>query len=216
MNAGEDLPPDLRRLARDEAEAVHHGLPSHIELGDVLGYAHVGLAEARARFDPSRGVPFDLYARHRVRGAIYDGLRSLGLLRRREYSELRRQVVAWEAAGEPTARPAETSASTEARALFRSISTIATALLADAALQEPPADPTEDLVYAADRERVRRAVAALPDEHREVLTAAYDLEDRGDSAAALARRRGVHRSSVTRWHQEALSRLRRVLVVEHP
>src|SRR5206468_7159810 len=42
----------------------------------------LGWAEARARFDASRGVPFAGFAAMRIRGAILDGLRACDTLSR--------------------------------------------------------------------------------------------------------------------------------------
>jgi len=58
------------------ARAIHSRLPHSVELDDLVGVGIVGLIEAIARYNPSRGVPFETYARHRVRGAILDGLRA--------------------------------------------------------------------------------------------------------------------------------------------
>jgi RNA polymerase sigma factor for flagellar operon FliA len=58
------------------ARAIHARLPQSVELDDLIGVGIVGLIEAISRFNPARGVPFETYARHRVRGAILDGLRA--------------------------------------------------------------------------------------------------------------------------------------------
>ena len=42
---------------------------------DLVSWGSLGLMEAARRYEPSRGVPFQHYARHRVRGAMVDGLR---------------------------------------------------------------------------------------------------------------------------------------------
>lgn len=44
---------------------------------DCAQNALLGLLEAIERFDPTRGVPFRPFARFRVRGAVFDGLRVL-------------------------------------------------------------------------------------------------------------------------------------------
>ncbi|MGC1548556.1 MAG: sigma-70 family RNA polymerase sigma factor [Rhodanobacter sp.] len=44
---------------------------------DCVQNALIGLIEAMDRFDPDRGVSFQPYARHRVRGAVFDGMRAL-------------------------------------------------------------------------------------------------------------------------------------------
>jgi RNA polymerase sigma factor for flagellar operon FliA len=49
---------------------------------DLLGQAVVGLIEAVDRFDPERGIKFETYAYHRIRGAVMDMLRDMDWLPR--------------------------------------------------------------------------------------------------------------------------------------
>lgn len=46
-----------------------------VEWADYVHYATIGLLEAIDRFEPERGLKFTTYARHRVRGAILNGIR---------------------------------------------------------------------------------------------------------------------------------------------
>ena len=66
--------PWARMVARDVYMRVH-------SLGDAwqdcTQNALIGLLEAIDRFDPNRSVKFETYARHRVRGAVFNGLRTL-------------------------------------------------------------------------------------------------------------------------------------------
>lgn len=48
---------------------------SFVSRDDLISWGSVGLIEAARRYEPGRGVPFEHYARHRVRGAMFDGLR---------------------------------------------------------------------------------------------------------------------------------------------
>jgi len=64
-------------LVRHIARQIHGRLPWSVELDDLVSVGVVGLIESIARFNPARGVPFDNYARHRVRGAILDALRDV-------------------------------------------------------------------------------------------------------------------------------------------
>ena len=63
----------VQRIARQ----IHSRLPQSVELDDLISVGVVGLIESIARYNPSRGVPFDTYARHRIRGAILDALRAV-------------------------------------------------------------------------------------------------------------------------------------------
>lgn len=54
------------------------GVGRYIPVEDLVGYGSVGLIEAAERFDESAGLPFGMFARYRIRGAILDGVRSQG------------------------------------------------------------------------------------------------------------------------------------------
>jgi RNA polymerase sigma factor for flagellar operon FliA len=58
------------------ARQIHARLPSSVQLDDLVSVGTLGLIESIDRYDASRGVPFESYARHRVRGAILDALRA--------------------------------------------------------------------------------------------------------------------------------------------
>lgn len=53
------------------------GLPSSVEVDDLIGAGVVGLIEAVNNFDPSRGVKLETFASVRIRGAIVDELRKM-------------------------------------------------------------------------------------------------------------------------------------------
>ena len=55
--------------------AAHY--PRHTDREELVQAATLGLVEAAARYDGSRGVPFDRWAALRVRGAIVDAVRGL-------------------------------------------------------------------------------------------------------------------------------------------
>lgn len=212
----DDPGPELLALVRDEARRVAMRLPADGPTeDDLVGFGHLGLLEARERYDPRRGVHFELFARHRIRGAMYDGLRALGCFSRRGYEDLRRRALAHEALGEPAGDPpGGPDRDLDARALAQAIGRVATAFLADAALSvrsHADGDPEASLGRHQALARLRRVIDGLPVADREVLEAIYDLNEEGDSGAALARRRGVSRSQVSRRHRTILDRLRRLL-----
>ncbi len=63
-------------LARSIASRMHRKLPPGIDLDELVSIALIGLLEACSRFDPSRGIQFRTFAKHRMHGAILDSLRS--------------------------------------------------------------------------------------------------------------------------------------------
>jgi RNA polymerase sigma factor for flagellar operon FliA len=71
------------------------------EWGDYVQNATVGLIESIDRYQPDRGVDFRTYARHRVRGAVFNGLRHLASDAFRPGSPIPEERSASLADGEP-------------------------------------------------------------------------------------------------------------------
>ena len=59
------------------ASRIAQRLPAQVELDDLVSVGVLGLMDAVAKFDASRGAKFKTYAEFRVRGAILDELRSM-------------------------------------------------------------------------------------------------------------------------------------------
>ena len=57
-------------------------LPAVLEYDDLISHGIVGLMQAVDRYDPGRGVPFQVYAATRIRGQVLDTLRRLDLVPR--------------------------------------------------------------------------------------------------------------------------------------
>lgn len=64
-------------LAKFVARKMSKGLPSHIEIDDLVSWGSIGLLDAIDKFDPTREVRFSTYAVTRIRGAILDGLQQM-------------------------------------------------------------------------------------------------------------------------------------------
>lgn len=64
-------------LARQIAGSVHARVPSRVDRDELSSAAMNGLYDAVRRYDPSRGIQFRTYAKHRIRGAVVDALRAL-------------------------------------------------------------------------------------------------------------------------------------------
>ena len=77
--------PEIReRLVRQYAPLVKYvagkvavGMPHNVEFDDLVGYGVFGLFDAIEKFDPEKHVKFKTYAVTRIRGAIFDELRSI-------------------------------------------------------------------------------------------------------------------------------------------
>ena len=69
------------------ARRIYERLPQHVPFEDLVQAGVLGLIEAVGSYDATKAVPFQAYAKFRIRGAILDSLRELDwgsrLLRRK-------------------------------------------------------------------------------------------------------------------------------------
>jgi len=59
------------------AQRISRRLPPEVQLDDLISAGVIGLLDAYAKFDKSKGVQFKTYAEIRIRGEILDSLRGL-------------------------------------------------------------------------------------------------------------------------------------------
>jgi RNA polymerase sigma factor for flagellar operon FliA len=64
-------------LVKYVAGKVAVGMPHSVEFDDLVGFGVFGLLDAIEKFDPDKNVKFKTYAVTRIRGAIFDELRSI-------------------------------------------------------------------------------------------------------------------------------------------
>ena len=64
-------------LVKYVAGKVAVGMPHNVEFDDLVSYGTFGLLDAIEKFDPGKEVKFKTYAMTRVRGAIFDELRTI-------------------------------------------------------------------------------------------------------------------------------------------
>ncbi len=199
-------------LARSLAASIlrQHHLPLPLE--DLEAYARAGLLEAAQRFDPSRSVPFACFARYRVQGAIWDGVRAMGWEpRRRNEARFAEGANAYlEAVAED--RPAEPTRA--AAALEQRSASLATIYLAATAgcLEEQPDEGEPGALRRLERAQLelglRPALQRLPAREAHILRAVY-FEGRGLSS--LTDELGLSLPWISRLHRRAVERLQAVL-----
>jgi RNA polymerase sigma factor FliA len=89
------------------AAGVRRKLPIQVELDDLVQAGSLGLIDAARKFDARKKVPFESYAKYRIRGAILDSLRqadwaSRDLRRRQKQIETASRTLGAELGRTPT------------------------------------------------------------------------------------------------------------------
>lgn len=83
-------------LVKYVAGKVSMGMPQNIEFEDLVSYGIFGLLDAIGKFNPERGIKFKTYAMTRIRGSIFDELRSIDWIPRsiRQKAKQIEQIIA--------------------------------------------------------------------------------------------------------------------------
>jgi RNA polymerase sigma factor for flagellar operon FliA len=210
--------PLVTRIAR----RIKTGLPNTIELHDLIMDGMFGLFDAIEKFDPDQGVKFETYAGQRVKGAIFDQLRKLNWVPRRVRDEIRgldgvRRAL--EAALQRT--PTDTEIATEAGRTVREVRDrrrSVTVLSLDAgrdgddgdmgSLADTLADDAAGPEDAELKYDVRKAVRALPERDRIVITLYYF---EGLTLAEIGRVLGLTEGRISQIKMRAAGLLRELL-----
>ena len=218
--------PRAVRASPDELAERHLGLVMHIvgdfkqrlppgvSFDDLVGAGNLGLVEASRRFNPAKGASFSTFARHRIRGAITDSLRSIDPVSRCLRS---RQKAAERAVFElvaskqrpPTER--EIAARLKGFTLYEAgcpVNGHAPGPAGPTELDHLPSrwpDPEESAAVAELRDGIAQAAQALPPRYRNVIRL-YHFD--GWTMKQIGRNIGVNESRVSQIHAGAIQRLR--------
>ncbi len=207
--------PIVRRTAMRLARKV----PSHITVGDLTGYAWIGLVEAFARAsDDMDAAEFEAYALYRIRGAMLDFLRSLDTQSRTSRATSRKVTRAIQAVTKAKGRPPEEQeiATELGVTLIEYRSTLAALDRAGMNRLEMIDIDTEIMPDAAElpddsagkkeiQEAVAEAIQKLPERLQQVLALYYSEECTLREIGAILE---VSESRVSQLHTEAVHRLR--------
>lgn len=215
-------------LARAAAKQMAGRVPASVKAEDLEGYGMVGLLEAIDRYDPDRGIPFEAFARLRIRGAMYDYLRTLDLLPRVARRNVHRLQSEGQALSRRLGRAPTEEELTEATGMAasrlertRADMQAASPLSLDEQFVEmdhlPPAlaqDAAGDVLMVLERRELDaelwRATAALP-VRQKVVIGLYYCE--GLTLWEIGRVLRVTESRVSQLRSEALANLRTHLAV---
>jgi RNA polymerase sigma factor for flagellar operon FliA len=201
-------------LARAIAAKVHRIMGASLEFDDLVAQALEGLSEAACRYNPDAATPFGLFAQYRIRGAIFDWLRSMGYLRRRRRHELPAGSQSAVAGGCPQPSDQQAPVATAPPLAWRvTYLAVSEDDDRDGALSVLSTDPLADAVLAEKHTQlfVARVLHRLPTRERSFLLKYY-FEDKTMTEAGAEL--GLSRYQSCRLHARAVARLREDLAAE--
>ena len=166
-----------------------------MEWNDHVQNAQVGLLEAMSRFDPAHGVDFIAYAKPRVRGAVFNGMRSF---QRADSADSRFRVTVDRL--ESLAEPNEDRLD----AFVITVASLGLGLL----LEEQQGAAAINAATDNYSSVLRDALSSVPERRREILVAHYI---RQIPFQDIAREMGVTKGRVSQLHKEGLTMLREAL-----
>ena len=209
---------DNEGMVRSIAFKVMRRLPPQVELDDLISYGQLGLLEAAQRFDPKGGAQFSSYAYYRVQGAIFDGLRKTGWLKRSEYAHVRAERGASEylayqanrAQGKigQDRRTIEEEVAETADTVASLVTIFVTSLesFEHLPLKDERTEAPDDRVERKQMvSAVRRLVEEMSDEDQRILKGFY-FEQR--TLKELGEDMGLSKSWMSRKHAQCIERLR--------
>lgn len=217
-------------LVKDIAARVAHSMPGHVDEGDLVSAGLFGLLSAIERYKPDSDSSFEAFARLRIRGAIYDEMRSLDWAPR-HVRERARELADTGSALEQRLRRTATYAEVAhalglsehqvherlARNLIASVGAL------DAEVQLPPgtvgdavhliemvedstaADPEASVTDAELRQGVMDAIMALAPREQAILALHYL---HGLTFREVGQKLGLTESRISQIHRQVTRRLR--------
>jgi len=180
------------------ARNIHRRVPAYaVDCDDFIQNARLGLLEAMARFDPDRGVPFPAFAKPRVRGAVFNGLRAiLGERPRSDPDAVYDERIALLVDG---------SSEDSFERVVDAILGLGTAFLLG---QDEDSDPCAYVGRVDTQRRMRACVLRLPERLRHIIEAHYFQHvPFVEIAVAL----GLTKGRISQLHSQALRELRELL-----
>nr|WP_246382337.1 FliA/WhiG family RNA polymerase sigma factor [Prauserella isguenensis] len=213
-------------LVKYVAGRVGTGLPTHVDVADLIQSGIFGLVDAIEKFDPGRGLRFETYAMQRIRGAILDDLRSQDWVPRVVRSRAREVERTLERLGARLGRtPTDAEVATElgislnelhelyGQLRLTSVVALETLVAAgrdsESVVESLPdddaVDPAAVLVDRDNREQLADAVAQLSERDR-IVVSLYYFESL--TLAEIGKVLGVTESRVSQLHTRAVLRLR--------
>ncbi len=209
------------------AAHIQRSLPVHVELDDLVHAGTMGLFDAATKYQTDKEVAFPCYAKHRIRGAILDGLRQMDWASR----DLRKRYKQMEAVTRDLATKLQRDPSQEevAKAMgldsrrwqalmvdFRSLGLMASQLRPERDEQQPLQDtpcapsqcPDQLFARAELRQKLGSALQGLPGRYQQVVKLYYERDLTMKEIGGIL---GVNESRVSQIHKSALKHMQAAL-----
>jgi RNA polymerase sigma factor FliA len=194
---------------RSLASQVRKQFNAQFEMDELTAWGQVGLLEAADRYDPRVGANFLTFAHYRIKGAIFDGLRKMGVLKGGA-AERSNAYLGNLSDRDQGGRSLDDSVRELSDAVTGLAMVFATSLEGAEGLQvsdeQLPAD--ERLQLEQMRRRVRAAIEKLPEKERKLLQGYYFQNKTLEEAGAEI---GQSKSWASRLHARAVERLKQLL-----
>lgn len=209
----EQYQPYVHKLALQ----VFQKLGGHFDLEELVSYGNLGLVEAAERFNPQRGVSFITFCHYRVKGAIFDGLRQMGL----RQVPTNNRISSWEYAAnnliqassdDELSELGNTSVEDEVAGVEDLIDNLIPVYLLSL--------DSEDVLNAPDQSRrsaqeeietneliklLHQVLAEMPEQEKELIEAIYFKHI---PMTQIAIEKGITKSWVSRLHARAVQHIR--------
>jgi len=218
----------LLPLVKRMAQQMRERLPLHVELDDLVSTGTLGLVDAVGKFDSRKDVKLESYARHRIRGAMLDGLRSVDSASRDMRKKEKKAERVYRSLEVRLGRPPSDLEMAEAHGItlmmwyrtvrelqavgfdwLRPMSSVGVKELKEASGESLPAvgrDNQFDQCYHREqRDLLNRAMSRLSGRERQVVQLYYDHDL---TMRQIGSRLGIDESRVSQLHSAALARLR--------
>jgi RNA polymerase sigma factor FliA len=198
------------------AAQVRKQFNGQFDMEELVAWGNVGLLEAAQRFDAKVGANFLTFAHYRIKGAIYDGLRKMGVLK---------------GAGAASERANSYLGNLNDRAgggggrLDDDVRDVSGAVTGLAMVFATSLDGTDGLQVSDDslpaderlqleqlKKRVRAAIESLPEKERKLLEGYYFQNKTLEEAGAEI---GQSKSWASRLHARAVEMLKKLLEEEN-
>ena len=209
------------------ASHVQKSISVHTELDDLIHAGMMGLFEAATKYRDEKEVAFPVYAKHRIRGAILDSLRSLDWASRsarKQYKEMEKVTRDLTAALQRTPTQAEIAKAMGVderrwQTLMIDFRTLGLAALRQSAAdsedmpaREVPSAPGSRPDHVFAQSEIRRTLDSvmeqLPERYQQVVKLYYHQDMSMKEIGSVL---GVNESRVSQIHKSALEKMQAVL-----